>query len=136
MRVWRRQNHVKLEGRGCIESSPYIFFRPVWPAFLIARSMPVFDTHEALIFKDFLLLRHSMKLRFQNSRRTLSDHPDGIRVIPRSLYLRAFPRFLALLNRVGERGGFRANRRVEKQKNPRFPWVFLNRRLDASKLTW
>jgi hypothetical protein len=102
MRVWRRQNQMKLDGMGCIESSPCLFLWPIWPALYIARSMPVFDTSLALIFKGFLLTESRENPSFRNSGMTPSDHPDGIRVIPETLYLRAFPRFLSDWNGVSK----------------------------------
>ncbi len=102
MRVWRRQNQVKLNGMGCIESSPCLVLWPVWPALHIARSMPVFDSCLALILKGFLLTRSSENPCFRNSGIGPSDHPDGIRVIPETLYLRAFPRFWGALEGASE----------------------------------
>jgi hypothetical protein len=100
MRVWRRQNQIKLDGMGCIESSPYLVLWPVWPALHNARSMPVFDSRLALIIKGFLLTRNGKNLHFRNSGIGPSGHPDGIRVIPWTLYLRAFPRFCTVCEAI------------------------------------
>jgi hypothetical protein len=96
------------------------FLRPVWPALYIARSMPVFDLREALIFKGFLSPWRSGNPRFRNSRIAPSDHPDDIRVIPETLYLRAFPRFFGCPVPVPGVSRFQMNGLAPKRKNPRF----------------
>jgi hypothetical protein len=58
------------------------FFRPIWPVLYIARSVPVFDSRLALIFKGFLLTPNSKSLPFRIFATMPSDHPDGIGVIP------------------------------------------------------
>ena len=124
MRVWRSAKSGEAEWDGLHRIVSLSFFVACVASLHIARSMPVFDSPCTLIFKGFLLTGRRENPCFRNSGIGPSDHPDGIRVIPETLYLRAFPRFWERWDGVRQSHAFRAIGGVPKRKNPRFRGFF------------